>query len=561
MPTQLRKFKFRAIPLVLIFCASVFPLKASSSGILVLPFLIQGNPEKAGLSDVAQLPEHMQQAAHFLLPTLRSYPLQNLESTRSSLETAGWSSGETLDQRLADRICIAARVDYLVAGSAQFIEASQTFVKSSVYSCREHKIAASAREAGSVTQLQSLLRKALLASTPFLPAAQNAVDASPGQHADQRPLDLAIILDYSGSMIADIPSILRSLTAIHGALPSGSRLGVVAMNGSSVGGNIEILPFTTEWTATLETLYRKKAGGSNNVAALESALSIVNQYRDWQARRMLMIFTTVGSGERRMTGVESQLRRLQSSGIQLRLFPVLNQDHNQRAEWQRLIRVLSLPSAELVYGREILFADGQSSFMVLKSNRFYHTTGSQDISGLIQRDRLDMNVLRGIETIHYQREDLNLNRLPQAYARVTGRRLTSMGPVVSNLEVRMAALVGGTADLTDGNRLTPVLVKNRGHAFRIYVRDAAMVERLRSMRNQNIYLGLRFRSDATSSAGIVNLPGPVYIRNYANVPQLFIQSHERLVRLPTGAIDNQDIWFLFVTILEIEDDRSGDIRR
>jgi hypothetical protein len=527
------------------------PLAARGSGMLILPFQVEGDPTRAGFVSRTGIPDRLQEASHFLLHAARDGNLIGTDDARAAARRADWRAGQTLDANRAGRLCSEARADYLLAGAARFLPDGRILLSATTFICRTGGSVPGVRETTDSRNFQASLRRMLVRATPFWQPR-----ISPGVTGGGGAVDLAVVLDHSGSMVEDLPLILRALTAVQQELPRGSRLGIVTVGD---GDRLDVLPFSNQWDGVLAVARQKAAGGEVTLDGIERALGIVHSYREWKGARKIMVFSDARIGNRR-SGLESYLRRLKSSGGDVRLFCLLNQQYEDRAEWQRMARALGLADPAIVYGREAGFVDQPAQYILMDGPRFY--LSRRDLRGTILRGEVPADVLRPVETIHYERGELNLTDLPKALARKNGTRLAFLGPVVSGLEAAVAAgATAGTPGASDKSAVR-VLVKNAGLSFWIQVADRGILAQLRRRVGETLYVGLHVAPAPGSGEKLVNLSKPVYIRSQGEVPQLLISTWAELAKRSERDLVREDVHFLLLQILEIDDGRSSqDIRR
>lgn len=528
------------------------PLAARGSGMLILPFQVEGQPARAGFASRAGIPDRLQEASHFLLHTARDGNLISIAEARAAARRAEWRSGQPLNATRAGRLCSEARADYLLAGSARFLAGGRILLSATTHICRTGKSVPGVRESTNSREFQQAMRRVLVRATPFWqPRVAPGVIAGGGG-----AIDLAIVLDHSGSMIEDLPLILRALTAVRQSLPRGSRLGIVTVG---AGDRLDVIPFTDQWQSALAAAREKTARGEVSLAGVERALGIVHSYREWKGARKIMVFSDARIGSRR-SGLESYLRRLKSAGADVRLFCLLNQQYEDRAEWRRMARSLGLADPAVVYGREAGFIDQPSQFILMDGPRFF--LSRRDLRGSVLRGQVPADVLRPVETIHFERGELNLSDLPGALARKNGTRLSYLGPIVSGLESAVAAGArAGTPGSYDPGAAR-VLVKNAGLSFWIQVADRGILAQMRRSVGETMYVGLHLSPASGTGEKLVNLSRPVYIRSQGEVPRLFINTWAALAKRSERDLVREDVHFLLLQILEIDDGRSSqDIRR
>ncbi len=534
---------------LLLLATALFPAALfARGGLAVLPFRVEGDPARSGLK-LPAMSERLQEASVFLLSISREYRLQSTTETNAALKELGWRPEQPLTPDRAEAVCLQAGADYLLGGSARFVSRESIFLKATVYFCGRNKTVQSQATAKHTT-LQQNMRRMLDEATPFLqPRPQIGVE----NPQTGRAVDLAVILDFSGSMSEDLPAIFRGLDALQQRLPDGSRIGAITIQAGNNGDRLDAIRMTRAWSPVLQDLQQRRVDGTVTANGLEEALGIVSRYRGWQGQRKLLVFSDAALGGRR-ADLENYLRRIARNGVEIRLFSLLRQSYEDREEWRRLARTLRLEDPGVLYGREVSLQDGEELFFVMQGRRFF--LSERNLKGDVVRGRLSDAEIRPIETIHFQREKLNLEHIPDEYARLRDRRVSAMGPVHSNLELRI--LDAAVSGLPEEHSAPRVSVRNEGTAFWLRVSDRDVRRELARARQtgDKIYIG--FRPVPASSPGerVANLAEPVYTGSQGAVPLLFVTTWRELNQRPASALNGQDTVFVLVEVLEIGDDGS-----
>lgn len=538
----------RTAPFTAILFFLFFLPGALAAEIVVLPFRIQGKPDPARFSRT-ELDRQLQEAVYFLARMAIDYPLTSPIRTARAVERSGWRPDQTLNFRPSRSICLETSALYLLAGEARFLGPGEVRLAMTMFSCHTMKKAAAVRRVGQVNRLQQMLLEMIRESASFArPKPQFPSDGRGNS------VDLAVLLDCSGSMTGDLPYIKKSLEALLHRLSGESRLAVIALQGD---GRRETLPFTNDRTRIRRFLKRQRAGGENSLRFLVESLNPIAQYQEWRGDPRLLVFSDVRLAGETAT-LEGMLQRLRNRGIKSYLFPLSGRQGDDLAAWRRLIETISPQTNKLVYARRLEFLEGYSLYLIVKDNRLFETRkeiGRFVLSGKI--DRLEAGV---VDTYRFSSNALNLQTLPDEYARRNNLHLAGTGPMISNLESLIHSVaLGGTERSRSAYR---VLLKNEGVGFWIGVNNASVYKRLRDLIGRKIYLGLRFRYSGESEQRIGNDPDFILIRSEGNIPRLFVNSWRRLVRLPSRRITPEDIWFLSVEIKGTQDvRRERDIRR
>lgn len=518
---------------------------------MVLPYLLEGDPERAGIT-LPDAPIRLQEATRFLLSQRRGRTVVSEAASRRVEAALNFRPEEPFTARRAGELCAESRAEFLFAGSARFVSPTQIFLRASLYSCSGRNVT---RRGSAMTTAARLQRGLLQLTDETTSGVMNPAPIEEGEGLrPAQPLDLAVVVDYSGSMLYDIPAIHAALGALRNALPPRSRLGVIAIES---GDRIDILPFSERWDPLLRAMQQKGARGEVTLRGLENALAVADRFREWRGDRALLVFSDASARGRRAASVEALLRRLQNKGVRSSLFSLANQSYEDRREWERIARALRLADPAVVYGRQFGLLTGESLFVTLRGSRFY--LADEDVRADVVAGRLNVAALEPIDTVHFRRDELNLNDLPAGYARQKNTRLTSLGAVFSSLEKRI-----GEAAITrvyDGGEYAPVLLKNEGLSFTIRVSDARVLERFRQLRGRKVYVGLRLHPSPGGERA-VNTPGSVYIMEQGEAPRLFVTTWAEVLRRADTALDRNEVWFFLVETLEVGDAReSEDLRQ
>ena len=534
----------RAAAVIVLVATESSPLLGARSSVLVLPFRIEGDPARARL-DISRpdMSRHLQEATHFLLPEVRDYPVESLEATRRATERAGWSFDQSFDQEAGQSLCRTSGVTYILAGTARFVSPERNFISFEAYSCPLLRVLNRDEKSDSIYRLQSVLRTTLQEATPFLsPARRPNLPPAPGV------TDVAVVLDLSGSMIFDLENIRAGLTHLGGTLTPGSRLGLVTING---GDAQDIHPLDEDWLGGLRWLQSRSPGGEVSLRGLENAVATVERFREWRGRRQLLLFSDATAGGRRMSALENRLRRLNSAGVAVGLFALYGQSYDDRQEYFRLARSLSLPEPVVFYARRASFAAGEAQYLITDGRRFYRAPARASVAASVAGGGTDTVDWEPIETVTYEQSTLNLRDLPRAYAERERLRLVELGPVLSNLERRIATVTIQDPG-QDSRETARVLLRNESTSFWIRVAEHRVLTALQNGRGQDLYVGLHVQSASSGAERLHVLPAPIHVRGAGAVPVLLVNTWERLNRTPAQYIDPEDTWFLRVRVMEIE---------
>lgn len=508
----------------------------------MLPLDHRGLTPGAGVTDTV-FAERLQEASHFLLGQERQVDLVNLVDVATAMRESIWKPANPYTESGLQSLCRTSDAAYLLVGRSYFTKSSAQIEMRS-YSCRLHRELGRAQRKAPLADLQSLLRDCLRRSTPFLNSRPMVL---PATKVPQNRVDMAVVLDNSGSMVSDLPAIHRSLQALAGRVPRGSRLGLINID---AGDRLDIMPFSTDWSASLRSARQKRASGEVSLRGLKNALSIINRYREWQSNRRLILFSDATVGGHRRSELETSLRRMKNQGVKISIFPLLNQSHADRIEWNRIRRTLQLRLPPVVYARRLDIVGQDSYYLMSADNRFYHSHSGENLISEIGGSGIDLSRMVPVESAGFLAADLNLQTLPRVFALRQNQKLRGVGPILSNLEKSIVQSVENSIQFSPEGGVR-VLIKNEGHSFWIAVRNEHVLRQLENLRGQKVYLGLHALAARTGGDRIQFLPDPVYIRKARFVPRLFISTYVRLNQADLRKLRSSDIWFLLVEVLEI----------
>ncbi|MBE7436971.1 MAG: VWA domain-containing protein [Spirochaetales bacterium] len=508
----------------------------------MLPFRISGEVDPL-LFTRSELPALLQQATHFLVRTGLQYPVLDLQASNSAAERQKYGPSSPFTPEKASALCIDTGSNYLLAGSANWTKQDQVVINIISFQCRGGQVLARGRHSGSLSRLQSLLRDALFDSTPF--ARRRTVVE---QAIKKKAVDLAVVLDTSGSMAPVLPHIHSLLRNLSRSMPVGSRMAAFVLENRQ-GEKVDSLSYTANVMRMTELLESRQPAAEISEKTLEAALSRALTLRaeprgGSDSVRKLLVFSDVPLGQNQAPGLEDRLRQLRHSGMQIALYQLASQGPTERQEWARLSRSLALENPEILWGRRSGFLQGYSVFFIHRGNRFFRA--NTDLKSALEQDQVDMESLIPLEMATYTREELNLLALPEAYARRNNLKLTGNGPLVTNLEKKAHMFVmRGTADMRAPYK---VLLQQEGNAFWVQIADPRLYRQMSEKTGEKVFVGVHLTRNAAGE--LVNLPDSVYLYREQDVPRLFVNNWSHIMKVSGDYIQPADIWFFQATIKE-----------
>lgn len=525
----------------MLFCGLPAGLFSRDFHISVLPFLIQGKPQLAGF-DIQKTPWQLREAAGFLIQQDRDIALWNPSNFENLLRQSNYNLKKPFQKENLVKVCTLSDSMYILGGIAFFSRRAIEF-QIKTYSCRLNQFLGESTIKKTYHDFQQALRRSILQSTPFINPVRKANISNMEKRNSK--IDLAIILDTSGSMVADFPVIISSLKSLQSSLPKGSRIGVILMKEDS---RQIILPFTQDWPSTIRTLAQTRPVGQTDRQGFLEALTIVERYNKWQAAKNLYIFTDLHFANRRESYVESALRRITQNGIRTHIFPMTAQNYTDRREWTRISRSVKTFNPNVIYGRKIYPIGQRPYFIVSLQGKYYTGRYGDDLGSRIKSGNLTTENLLPIPTTSFSRTELNLESLSTAYPAMMKQKISSYDPIISNL----GKSISNSLDLKKGtgSYQYKILVKNKTNSFWLPVRHPGVIKKIRQQQNKEFFIGLHIKKTPTTRQ-VVTFPHPIYIREYSNVPRLFITSWQHLHKLSLDRINPEDVWFMKVKLLEI----------
>jgi hypothetical protein len=515
---------FSAASVMLLLFPSV--LIARADRLLVLPFRVSGRAP-AAYFDESELPARSMQAALFLTQLLREYRAipcrESLSDCRQGLDE------RALENRLG-AFCSDPSVSHVLGGHLLFTGSSELTVEIFTASCVRRSILYTDRSSGNINEIQTLMRKSIFRSTPFLPenrsfARLQNFDGMQDQH-------LHVIADLSGSMELTLPFVRRALENLEISPQS-----TVTFTTISNADHIDHTEAFTDPAPYLKTVRSLHGSGTTTEASLLDGLRRAADHMKPGTARML-VFTDASFSERGLLQLQEIFRRYRGSGIDIAFFPGYASDPaflDRTSRFDRIARIYTP-----VFARRGSFVTGESYFFVRRGSAFFLCPG--DAGEDIASGRLNTSRCQNFPAHRYSREELDLDRIVQAYAQRNNLKVNDISPVYSDLEFRIADFL---TDRTGSRAPYRVLVQNGNRAFWIGLTQRDDYQALSRKKGEKLYIGLHLRA---TPGGIENIPAKIYMLPDAEVPGLFILDYEKLLRLNRSYWNVRDAWFFHVEV-------------
>ena len=557
MRPQLRKILYRALILwglaglfLLILQSSQAQEPSGGGGALILPFKIESSLAATKTFLFSEDPAlGLQKASHFLVERHYEYPLVPIPETRAILDELEFRAQSLLDSRRALQICRRSDADHLLTGNSYALSKRKLFLQVLSFSCRTQQILKSPKiKVNSRIEIQSKLRRLLKNVLPFARSASLSLSSSA---PSQRAIDLAAILDFSGSMRQDMPEILRQLGYMKRNRRAESRLGAVVMEDQN---QVRALQMNRNWDLNLKILKAKEKRGEVTFATLLKALGAVERYEDWENKAMLLFFTDLSLSSRLASRLSLRLQSLRNRALQFCFFPLARQSRSTQASWHKLAQSLEAQyMSDLIYARSAFLAgQGRVFFITKKIPGFHFFFTKKDLRSQIPSNTMNWEKLRPIVASNFLEEDLNLDRIPYVYAQSQRDKVLSLGPYISNIGKSIANCLN--TEGAGARRIRRILVKNMNHAFWINI-DREVFPLLVKDSDKIMHLGLHWERGKESKS-LVNLPAPVYVRTRAQVPKIFLWEWKALQKAVSLNIPREDIYFLKLKIIDLKSERE-----
>lgn len=504
----------------LIICTA--PLQARSDRLLVLPFHVSGKAP-AGYFQEADLPRHGMQAALFLSRLLRDY--------RSIPYTEG---KQGFDEQAAEnrlgRFCSDPNVSHVLGGHLLFTGPSDLTVEIFTASCVRRSILYRDRSSGSINEIQSLMRKSIYRTTPFLPESRSYARL---QNFDQmKDNHLHVVVDLSGSMELTLPFIRSALETL---VPSPQQSITITTIASP--NRIDHTEAFTEPVAYRKAVRSLHGSGTTSEAQLLDGLRRAESHLK-PGTDALLFLTDASFSEKGMLQLHRVFRRYHRSGIRVGFFPGYGSDPSFLNRTERFDRIAHI--ADPVFARKGSFVSGESHFFVRKGAYYFlcPTRAGEEIAS----GRLDTKQCQPFPAHRYAKGELDLDRIVPSYAKKNNRKVNAISPVYSDLAFRIADFI---SDRSGSRAPYRILLRNGNQAFWIGLTHKRDYLTLSQKKGQKLYVGLHLKR---SASGIENIPVRIYLLPDAEVPRLFILEYERLLRLRQTAWNSRDAWFFHVEV-------------
>lgn len=516
---------------VLLFLAAG-PLQARGDRLYVLPFRISGKPP-AGFFEEAELASQAQQAAVFLSRLVRDY---NALPYRTSGEDADRAQGldeEATRQRMKT-LCAGQDATHLLGGRLLFTGKTEITVDVFTASCAKRSILYRDHNSGHLNELQSLMRKGIIRVTPFLP---DAPDYARLQRMDDvRDRHTHIIVDASGSMELTLPFVRSGLEQLQ-AGPDRK----ITMTLVQSGGRIEQLGPFSDRESFLKAIRNLHGQGEIRDRDLIDAM---HRSRDVMVpgTDRLLLFTDQSLSEKSLLDFQKELAEIRRGGVRVAYFPAYASDPgflDRTGRFERMAAVF-----EPVFARRAGYVTGESYFFVRKGAAYHLCPGS--VGEEIASGRLDLKQCSPFPAFRYTKQELELDHLPEAYAKRNALTVSGISPVHSDLEFRIQDFL---TEKTGTRSPYRVLVQSGRSAFWIGMSRKSDFDALISKKGQKTYVGLHLKQ---SAGGLENLPGRIHI--LVDAPRLFLLEYDRVAGMfsEKNRLNVRDVWFFLV---EVRDSR------
>ncbi len=495
-------------------------IEARDFQVSILPFRISGQVPEQYFSPKS-LPTEIQQATGFLFGLHKDYPLDSMERLNRALPPGTTAKGAMP----GTDYCAYTRGTHILTGEASFSGTSSVRISMELKSCNTGRILDSGVAFGPLNDLQSLMVKAIRASSLTLPNR-----SLPGWPTTSE--EWIIVLDQSGSMAGTKLEMARALRSLIVELQGKLSLGLLLV---SENGN-RMIPPSRNLKEVLSILEASANGGEVSLNQISRSFQ---ELKKLPASDRRIIILTDASGQS-SASFESSVRNLTASGWKPVLLNSPGLPMSSRQLFARLNRSLKLNQPDIYYGMRAGFVEGFSLLFVQKGDRFY--ISRRDISDALRTGRLTPDSLEPVATVNLRDENLTLPSVIRSYAKQKNLRLIGTGDLVSSLESGLESLMSASSGAP-----YRFLVKNQSTAFWIQCESRSVARELDRARQSGntVYLGLQLRQ---GSLGLENNPSLIFIRSAADVPSLFIQRYHQLQS--ENLLKKQDIWFFLVEVVD-----------
>lgn len=544
LPGKIQSFIFLffvLIPAQFLFPGQSFAQPLSSSQeVAILDFRVTGDVPARFYSE-HQLPGFLREAAVYLFPYVRRYPVQDPEITEKAIQPLRFNPAHPLNEMRIRGLCANSGASFLISGSAHFSREATVILEIQSISCRSHSQFATGKETGHLNKLQILLRNALYKATPFASPSHQRFPA--GSKSDTGK-DTVLIIDRSGSMNPSLTVIKEALLDSAASMSPDSRMGAVLFSAEE--------PQIFSIGSPLSTIANSLTGsrGKTSVSDLNQALDEVLKYRTGGRSLNLLLFTDIDHGNKKMYSVEDRLKRMMKRGHTIKIFPMPTRTPDSIREWSRIERTLKLDSPTVLYGRRVGFLQGYSLYFIQNNHSFYRS--DFDGSSWVQRNQLPEDRIRPIHTVRYPRDQINLFDLPGAFAEKNRLKITGLSSIDSGLAMAIQKEMDDTGSMSAPYS---ALIKNAGRSFWIRLNRKEDYETLLKHEGKTVYLGIAFRQSNIGSDTIRNEPDVLQVLSASEVPRLFINTMERLSSNQSRSVHPGVIWFLLSEIREVKNGR------
>ena len=510
---------------VIVFSIFTTSLLGRGDRLTVLPFRISGKPPSTHFNE-AELPSHAMYAAIFLVKSVRDYQVQPNTQIKVGLDDAA-------AKVQLNSICSDPFISHALGGQLLFIGPNQVTVSIFTASCVRRIILYQDQTTGNVNDLQSLMRKTIIRTTPFL--AENRAYAKLQNIETIKDNHIQVVIDLSGSMELTLPFIRRALDQFEPSL--NRRITITTIQPQATITHTEAFTDLSRYRKAVNSLH------GSGITTETDIIEGLRRAKDTDSRQLLFL-SDANFSEKGILELQQLFREFRRNGIQVAFFPCYDSDPSFLEKSSRFERIANVYVA--MFGRRASFTNGDAWFFVRKGAAFYicpESFGSKIAAG---KDSVES--CRVFPAHRYSKSDLDLNKIAQAYANRNNLKINDISPVYSNLDFRIADFITNQSGSRAPYR---VLVTNEKQAFWIGLQNSSDYNRLVQNQNNKLYIGLHLKRTAI---GIENIPSQVYLTSAGDTPQLFVLNYQQLLSTTNNQLNPRDVWFFLVEVKDFRND-------